>query len=268
MLTHTWHGVANYLGAVWDYRYFWSCLVQAELRRRYRRSLLGMGWSMLQPMMMTVVLALVYRRLFNISFWNFAPMLLTGLAFWNMFTQIVLQGCQSLVVAEPYLRQQPLPLAIFPLRTTLTIGFHFVISLAVALGFVVCFKGMPPILPLLTVLPTLGLLFLFAWAVAVLASFLHVYFPDTQHIAEVGLQMLMFLTPIMYPPDLLRQNGMGFLLQVNPLALLLDLLRAPIINGEYPALGNVGIALLCVGVVGSLAIWTVARLEERLIFAL
>lgn len=268
MFTQALHGVAGYLHSIWEYRYFWYSLVQAELRRRYRRSILGLGWSMLQPLAMTVVLALVYRKIFNISFWNFAPMLLTGLGFWTMFTQIVLQGCNCLVVAEPYLRQQPLPLAIFPLRTTLTVGFHFLVSLAVALGFVVCFKGMPPIGPLLTLLPALALLFAFGWAVAVVASFVHVHFPDTQHIAEVGLQALMFLTPVMYPPELLRTNGLEFLLRVNPLALLLELIRAPIIQGAYPDPVNFGLMLGFVAALAALATWTVAKFEDRLIFAL
>lgn len=268
MFTQACDGVADYFRSVWDYRYFWYSLVQAELRRRYRRSILGLGWSMLQPIAMTVVLALVYRKIFNISFWNFAPMLLTGLAFWNMFTQIVLQGCNCLVYAEPYIRQQPLPLAIFPLRVTLTTGFHFLIALTIAMAFVVFFKGVFSIGPMLMLLPTLGLLFAWAWSIAVIASFLHVHFPDTQHIAEVALQALMFLTPVMYPPELLRQNGLEFLLRVNPLALLLEMIRAPIIHGAYPDPSNLGLVLVFVFGLGGLAIWTVARFEDRLIFAL
>src|SRR3954469_19749433 len=155
MLSTAWRGVAGYLGAIWDIRYFWLCLVAAELRRRYRRSILGVGWSLLQPVTMTLVLALVFRRLYNISIWDFAPMLLTGLSFWNLLTHTVIHGCGSLVLAEPYIRQQPLPVAIFPLRSAITVGFHFLVSLAAAFAFVVVSKQVPGPLALLTLLPTL-----------------------------------------------------------------------------------------------------------------
>jgi ABC-type polysaccharide/polyol phosphate export permease len=268
MFTTAWRGVAGYLNGVWDYRYFWMNLVKAELQRRYRRSILGMGWSLLQPLSMTFVLGLVYRRAFHISFWEFAPLLLTGLAFWNFFSSIIVSGCHSVLIAESYIRQQPLPLAIFPLRTVLTVGFHFLISLMLAIGFVWIVRGPQPVLPLLALLPTLVLLFFFGWAVALLAAFAHVYFPDTQHLCEVGLPALMFLTPIMYPPSLLNSTGLGFVLRYNPLAAMLQMIRDPILNGQAPSLTAFAVALACVIVIAGFAVWMVARFERRLIFAM
>jgi ABC-type polysaccharide/polyol phosphate export permease len=260
--------IAAYLGTVWEYRYFWMSLVKAELQRRYRRSVLGLGWSLLQPMIMTFALGLVYRRAFNISFWDFAPLLLTGLAFWNFFSAIILVGCQSVMNAESYIRQQPVPLAIFPLRTVLTIGFHFLISLSLAIAFVWVVKGPQPVLPLLALLPTLVLLFFFGWAVALIAAFAHVYFPDTQHLCEVGLPVLMVLTPIMYPPSLLEMNHLGFTLRFNPLAIILQMIRDPILNGQAPSPVTFGVALACICAIVALACWVVARFERRLIFAM
>jgi lipopolysaccharide transport system permease protein len=268
MLTTVWRGIAAYLIAVWEFRYFWMSLVKSELQRRYRRSFLGLGWSLLQPMSMTFVLGLVYRKAFNISFWDFAPLLLTGLAFWNFFSSIVLVGCQSILNAESYIRQQPVPLAIFPLRTVLTVGFHFLISLGLAVTFIWVVRGPQPLLPLLALLPTLVLLFFFGWAVALLASFAHVYFPDTQHLCEVGLPVLMVLTPIMYPPSLLEANHLGFALHYNPLALMLQMIRDPILNGQAPSLMTFSVALACISLMVAAAGWVVARFERGLIFAM
>jgi ABC-type polysaccharide/polyol phosphate export permease len=269
MFTTAWRGVAGYLSGVWDFRYFWMSLVKAELQRRYRRSVLGLGWSLLQPVSMTFVLGLVYRRAFNISFWDFAPLLLTGLAFWNFFSSIILTGCQSIVGAESYIRQQPLPLAIFPLRTVMTVGFHFLISLALAVSFVWIVRGSQPLLPMLALLPTLLLLFFFGWAVALMAGFSHVYFPDMQHLLEVGLPVLMVLTPIMYPPRLLANNPrLAFVLDYNPLAILLRMIRDPILDGKAPSLMTFSVATLCIGVIAGFAVWVVARYERRLIFAM
>ncbi len=257
-----------YLGEVWSYRHFWLCLVRADLQRRYRRSALGLGWSLVQPVAMTCVLTLVYSRLFHMDWRHYGPLLLSGFAFWNYVTGCVLGGCGSLTVAEPYLRQQPLPAAIFPLRTVLTVGFHFLISLTLALVFAWLSGAPVNPLALLTLLPSLVLLFLFGWAVAILAGLGHAFFPDTQHLAELGLQALFFLTPIMYPPSLMEQHGLGGLSQVNPLARLLELLRLPLLEGQAAPWSCYAVATCATLVVAVAACWALARLERRLVFAL
>ena len=268
MPIQAWRAVALYLVSLWEFRFFWLSLVKAELLRRYRRSMLGLGWSLLQPLSMTVVLGVVYGSVFKLPFWEFAPMLLCGLAFWNMISQSILRGCHTLVSADAYIRQQPLPLAMFPLREVLVAGFHFLISLLLTLLLVWPLKGLSNPWALLALLPTLTLLFLFGWSLAMLAGFAHAYFPDTQHLAEVGLQVLLFLTPVMYPAKVLQDNGMGFLLQYNPLAVLLEMLRASVLYGDVPSPGTYAFAALLVAVPGTCAGWAIARLEHRVIFAL
>jgi ABC-type polysaccharide/polyol phosphate export permease len=268
MLTNAWRGLAAYLVLMWEFRYFWMSLVKAEVLRRYRRSVLGLGWSLLQPLAMTVVLGLVYRRLFNISFWDFAPLVLCGLAFWNMVSQAILRGCDSLVLSEAYIRQQPLPLAMFPLRSVLVVGFHFLVSLLLTFLLVWPLKGVFNPMALLALVPTLLILFVFAWSLAVLAGFAHAYFPDTQHLAEVALQVILFLTPVMYPSSLLEQNGLAFLLHYNPLAVLLEMLRESVLRGQVPSLATYAVASLLVSVPAGCAAWVVAKLEDRVIFVL
>jgi ABC-type polysaccharide/polyol phosphate export permease len=259
--------IASYFAEMWSYRHFWVQLVQNDLRKRYRRSLLGVGWSLLQPLAMTAVLALVYTRVLNISFLEFAPVLLSGLAFWTLFHSSCVQGCGCFLSAEAFIRQQPLPTLIFPLRVVLTSGFHFLISFSVALAFVIVSQGrVSP--ALLTLLPTLLILFLFAWSMATLCAYSHVYFPDTQHLMEVGLQILFYLTPIIYPRSVLEKNGLWFLLEFNPLALFLQLLRDPLLDGSMPSLLAYAKVLVFVLPCVGLACLTVSRLERRLIFAM
>jgi ABC-type polysaccharide/polyol phosphate export permease len=268
MPSSTWQATTDYFRSVWDYQPFWSALVQADLQRRYRRSFLGLGWSLLQPLGMTLVLGLVYRRLFNISFWDFAPLLLSGLAFWTFFSSVVLRGCESLVGAEPYIRQQPMPLIIFPLRAVLSSGFHFLIALTLAIVWAY-FRGMvKDPLALFSLIPTLALLFLFGWAVAIVAAFGHAFFPDMQHLAELSLQALMFLTPIMYPPELLAKADLGFLLQVNPLAIFVGMIREPILHGQVPSLAAYALVSGLVAIPIVAAGYIVSRWERQVIFAL
>lgn len=260
-------GIRAYINEMWEYRHFWFQLVRNDLRKRYRRSLLGLGWSLAQPIAMTIVLATVYSRVLNTQFLVFAPSLLTGLAFWTLLHSSCVLGCGSFLAGESFIRQQPLPTLIFPLRVVLTSGFHFLISLLLAIIFVSVNKlWIAP--ALLTLLPSLLLLGIFAWSVATLCAYAHIFFPDTQHLMEVGLQVLFYLTPIVYPPSLLEQNGMWWLLEVNPVAHLLQLIRDPILRGQVPELLTYAKVLLFVLPLSLAAGVTVARLERRLIYSM
>src|SRR6516225_7087995 len=126
--------MGNYLAAIWRCRYFWLSLVKTDLRTRYRRSMLGMGWSLLNPICMTVILTIVFSSIFHQDARTYAPFVLVGLACWNFITTATLNGCQCMFLGEKYIRQYPAPLAIYPLRTALGGTVHFLI----ALGVVVC----------------------------------------------------------------------------------------------------------------------------------
>jgi ABC-type polysaccharide/polyol phosphate export permease len=268
MLADLVRGVRDYAKEVWDHRFFWYHLVKCDLQKRYRRSALGAGWSLLQPLCMALVLTAVYSRVMALGFWQFGPTLLVGVAFWGLFSGACLQGCMSFIVADPYMRQQPLPTVIFPLRVVLLLGFHFLLSLLLGAVFGWIGAGTVHILGLLAVLPVIALLFVFCWSLAIIAAYAHVYFPDTQHILEVGLQVLFYLTPVIYPAALLHGNGLGWLLDVNPLAVYLDLLRLPLLTGEIPSAWLFAKGALMTVPLVAVAVALVARLESDLIFAL
>jgi lipopolysaccharide transport system permease protein len=260
-------GLKAYLSEMWEYRYFWVQLVRSDLQKRYRRSALGVGWSMLQPLAMTAVLALVYTRLFHLDLVTFAPMLLSGIAFWAFFHASCVGGCGCFLAGESFIRQQPLPTVIFPLRVVLTAGFHFLISMSIAIVFVCVTRGM--ISPaLLSLVPTMLLLVAFTWSAATVCAYTNIYFPDLQHLMEVGLQVVFYLTPIVYPARLLEENGLWFILEFSPLALILQLIREPVLFGHFPPLLTYLKVTAFVAPLVALAAVTVARLERRLIFAM
>src|SRR5262245_11940489 len=128
--------MGNYLAAIWRCRYFWMSLVRMDLRTRYRRSVLGMGWSLLHPIAMTAVLCAVFHVIFKPAqgvAW-YAPFLLAGLACWQFIVTVTTNGCQCLFQGEAYIRQYPAPMAIYPLRTALGGTVHFGIALAVVIA--------------------------------------------------------------------------------------------------------------------------------------
>ena len=260
--------VSSYLTDIWRLRYFWMSLVRVDLRAKYRRSILGIGWSLMHPIFMTFVFCAVFATLFKLDVRTYAPFLLVGLAFWNFVSGIAHQGCQCFINGEAYIRQQSAPMAIYPLRTTLACGFHFLIALVVAILLSFIFGGVHNALALVYLVPALVMLFLFGWCLALLCGVMNVLFQDTQHVIEILLQVLFYLTPIMYPPSMLAERRIGWIAGLNPLAGLVETLRRPILEGLPPSLSAVAMVSGLVIVMILLTAFTLSRLERRLVFYL
>ncbi|MFN4260431.1 MAG: ABC transporter permease [Gemmataceae bacterium] len=262
--------MVGYLSAVWRCRYFLMSLVRMDLRTRYRGSVLGLGWSLLHPIAMTATLCLVFRHLFQMNARDFAPFLLAGLSCWNYITATTLQGCRCFFQGESYIRQYPAPLAIYPLRTALGGMIHFLLALLVVLMLRLVVYGLPDPLAFLSLLPSLLMLFLLGWGMAVIAGFLNVYFQDTQHLAEIGFQILFYATPIIYKPELLLQRQyLQWLVILNPFVSFLELIRAPLLDGSHvPSMQAYIIASATVAFVLGLAGLLLYHCQRRLIFYL
>jgi ABC-type polysaccharide/polyol phosphate export permease len=257
-----------YLAAVWRCRYFWMSLVKMDLRTRYRGSMLGMGWSLLHPIAMTCILCIVFATLLGIEVVTYAPFLLAGLACWNYIVSVTLQGCQSFFQGESYIRQYPAPLAIYPLRTALGGTIHFLLALLVAVGLSWYCVGASSVVGYLSLIPSVALLFVFVWSLALLGAFANVYFQDTQHIAEIGFQLLYYLTPIMYDRQMLEDHHLGWLMKINPFVPMLQLIRDPLLHGYRASLTTFAEAGIIVLVTSTAAGLVLATLQKRLIFQL
>src|SRR5262249_9408817 len=157
---------------------------------------------------------------------------------------VTIQGCQCFFQGEAYIRQHPAPLAVYPLRTALGGTIHFLIALVVVLGLTWYFRGFANLPSLWRLVPAVTLLFVLGWSLAVLAGFANVLFQDTQHLSEIGFQILFYATPIMYLPSLLKSLTIGWLLEYNPVVPLLQLIREPILYGRIPAIETYATALL------------------------
>ena len=260
------------LATVWRFRHFWLSLAGLDLRVRYRRSALGIGWSLLHPVVMTVVFCVAFASWLGTGDWRTAaPFYLTGLAVWDVIKHSAVQGSLTFLRNEPYIRQSPLPLAVYTLRTSLGTAVHFGIALGVAVVATAVLHPadhLTPLYALWAVLPAATLLLAFCWAVTALGAVANVFFHDTQHLAEVGLGIGFFLTPIIYPKERLTERGLGLVADANPVVAFLDVIRDPLLTGEPPSAMAFAKAagLTFIAVVAAVAVF--ARFERRLVFHL
>jgi lipopolysaccharide transport system permease protein len=257
-----------YCQGIWRYRYFWLSLVKMDLRSRYRGSVLGMGWSLLHPIAMTAIFTIVFATVFHKDAASYGLYVLTGLACWNFLLTSTVSGCGCYFAADSYIRQQPVPLAIYPLRVALGTMFHFLIALFLCLILVACLKTDWNVPALLSLPASCILLLMLGWALATLGGLATVYFRDTRHLTEIGFQVLFYMTPVIYDTKDIHGAMILRLLHFNPIFPFLDLFREPLLYGHTPSLQLYAKACTIVVVAVLSASYALSKLEKRLIFHL
>jgi lipopolysaccharide transport system permease protein len=256
----------TYFQRIWKLRWFWYSLVENDLQTRYRHSFLGIGWSLVRPLGLTLIFCIVFGRLFQIPLAEYAPFVLVGLTLWQFVVENTTLGCRSFQAGAAYIRQQAVPLAIFPLRMALGAAFHMGVALLLGLAVTWYFSGFINLATLPAVLPALVLFFLFGWSVATICGLSQTHFPDTVYMLELLLQFLFYLTPIMYRPHTIQsQPGLSWVVDCNPLWSLMQLIRQPL-AGQLPSLYNLAVSLVFVGGMTALALWYLRKLERTLVF--
>jgi len=266
----------RHLSAVWTARHFLLALVQLDLRLRYRRSVLGVGWSLLHPIAMTIVFTVVFSQLFGDSNpVGYAAFALAGLAVWGFLREAATSGSRAFLQNEAYIRQSPMPYTIYTLRTVLGQAIHSSLALVIVVCWLVLWKGDPGVLVgLALAIPGMIITLIAAWAIATIGAFIDAFFHDTAQILEVGCQIGFFLTPIMYRRSLLDQRGLGWVVDINPVNLYLSVIRDPLLGGIPSSEGLVQLsyayfaAVVFTGVLVGLAAGVVSWLQKKVIFYL
>jgi len=228
-------------------------LVARDLKVRYRRSVIGALWTMLQPLLTMAVLMAVFSSIFRFKIDNFAVYALSGILFWNFFSQSIVSSMNSLSGNAPILKLLPVPTMVFPVATILSGVVNVGLAL-VPLGLILLVTG-HPLSPALFFLPIAILLSAaFTLGVGLLLSPLSVFFADVTELVGVMLMMLMYLTPIFYPMEIVPEK-LRWVVRFNPVRSILEVFRDPIYHGKIPPLSHFSVALvvavlsLCVGYV-------------------
>lgn len=206
-------------------------LARLDLIRRYTATGLGLAWAILAPLGMAVVIGTVFSQLFDQALAEFLPYLFMNLTLWAFFTGCLEGGAIAFIAAEGYIKQVPnVSLWAYPLRMMLAAFVVLVLGLC-AVVVVSLLLGVRPTLAWWTVVPGLAAWLAFGLAIAVLSAVLNTVARDFEYIQGVAVQALFYATPVMYPPQMLTDHGLGWLLTINPLYHLMMLVRTPLVYG-------------------------------------
>lgn len=217
----------------------WSLMARNDIRQRYRRSVLGPLWLTMSLAILIGTLSVLYGALLGMPLRSYLPFLTLGYLTWTFVSSLVADGCRCLIEGESYLKQARLPKTMFVLRVVwrnvIVFAHNLLVFAVVALWF-----GIPFTWWSLTSLAAFVVLCVNGISVGLLLGMLSARFRDVPQIVAAAMQVLFFVTPILFKPELLGPRA--GLLELNPLLHLVAILRAPLL-GEAPGLDNWIVAL-------------------------
>lgn len=231
-------------------------LVRRDLTIRYKRSALGVLWTMLHPLLLMLIFTVVFSALFGVRTPRYEIYFLSAYLAWNFFAQTVVNAMASVTWNGPLMKRVRVPPSIFTLAIVISGLVNLVLALVVL--FVIMIVSGAPLHAELAFLPVSVLLVgLFTFGVSLALTAVSVLFADVREMVQAGLPALMYLTPIVYPvtivPDRFR-----LLIQLNPLVYVAEVVRAPIYYGVVPSATTLLIATV-VSLGAAVVGWSIFR---------
>lgn len=228
------------LRELWRYRDLLRLLVSNSIKTRYKRSALGVFWTLLNPLLTTIVLSIAFAQLFRFQIANYTIYLLVGLVIWGFFNQSTTQAMSTLIWGSSLIKRIYIPRTIFAIAVLGNALINLLLTL-IPLGVIMLFTRHPFTLALLWLPLAILLMAMFTLGFSLLISTLAVYFVDVVDLYSIILTVWFYLTPVIYPLDIVPDKYAA-LVALNPMTLFLGLFRAIIYTGESPTLQSWGIA--------------------------
>lgn len=220
-----------------------SELVSRDFKLKYRRSILGVLWSVLNPLLMMIVLTAVFSFVFRFQIENFALYLIIGQTLFNYISGATSDCMTSIIANSSLIKKIRINKLIFPVEKTLFGLVNFAISLIAVIIVMIYFQVMPTWnivwLPFLLICA-----FFFALGIGLILATLAVFFRDVIHLWGVITTAWMYATPIIYPADIL-QGWMMAIMQWNPMYYFVNFFREIALWGTTPPLSEFGIVTFC-----------------------
>ena len=215
-------------------RHLWGMLGWQDVRRRYRRSVLGPFWLTISMGVLVAALGTLYGMLLRVELVDYAPFLALGFIVWALISGVITEGCTAFIGAEGIIRQVGLPLSVHVYRLIWR-NFLILCHNSVVFVIVAAIFGVWPGWAGLLAVPGLALLCLNGIWAGLLLGIICARFRDLPPIAASVVRILFFVTPIIWMPELMP--GRAFVLDFNPFYHLVEVVRAPLL-GKVPGLGS------------------------------
>ena len=251
------------LAGGWQRRWMWGALAVHDIKLRYRGSLLGPFWLTISTAIMVVAMGVIYPYLFHMKAGRYVPYLAVGLIVWQLLSGIVNEGCTAFLSEESIIQQVPVPFSIHAYRCVcrnfLVLGHNLVI---VPFGMLVL--RLPVDWQIVMFVPGLVLLAINGVWLSILLGMVSARFRDVPPIVTNFVQVVFFLTPVIWPLDALH-GPLRSVIVMNPFFAAMDIVRAPLL-GVAPAATSWPIMLVTTAVGCGLGFALFARFRTRIAY--
>ena len=248
-----------WLGLVW-------LLVRKELKVRYKGSVFGYVWSMLNPLLYMCVLAFVFSHVMRFKTENYTLFVLSGILAWNIFLQGVVLGTSSIVNNSALLKKVRVPATVFPAASVGSCLVNFLLAL---IPFIIISLIMTKsISGLVLVVPAVVFPYaVFVFGIGLTLGSLNVLFRDIAHMLEPILNMVFYATPIIYPPETIPER-FRWLLTANPIATYVLSIRSLLYDRVMPSATDLGLVYLYAAISLCCGLIVYRRTRDKFIYRL
>ena len=227
-------------------RFILKQLVTKDFKRKYRRSVLGIAWSVLNPLMMMIVMSVVFSFVFRADIENYPLYLILGNITFSFMSESTSQALMSFIDAAPLLKKVRVSRFVFPVQKVLFALVNFTFSL-VAVALVMLWFRVVPTWHIIWLPVCLFLLVLFCSGIGLIVGSLAVFFRDVVHLWSVILTAWTYLTPIFWVPTQLAANGaptwVMSIVELTPMYGFVTFMRDIFLWNQNPSMQTLG---LCV----------------------
>ena len=222
----------SFIQELYKYRYLIQELVIRDIKKKYRRSVLGVVWSILNPLLMMAVTAMVFSTLFRFDIGNYPLYLITGQVLFTFYSESTSFAMSSIIDNAGLIRKIYIPKYLFPLSRVISscVNLFFTIP---ALILIILVTGEPLTFAMLSFIVPLFLFFIFCLGIGLILSTMTVYFRDMFHLYGILLSLLNYATPIFYPEKIVPVQ-FAWLLTLNPLYYFFKAFRMSVYEGVLP----------------------------------
>lgn len=231
-----------YFDAFKKYRYLLEDLVAKDFKLKYRRSVLGFLWSILNPLLMMLVITAVFSNMFKSDIEYFPVYYLCGYLIFNFVIEATNGALTSIVQSGYLIKKVYIPKYIFPLEKS-SFALVNVLFSFVAVVIVILITGMPIKTTIFLIPIPIFLAFIFSTGLGLILASMNTFFRDMGHLYSVWTTAWMYLTPMFYPISIIPDN-IKTVIYYNPLYYYVTYLRMLVIDGEIPGM-EINVICIC-----------------------
>lgn len=225
---------------LYQYRELLKSNVKKEIRGKYKGSFLGVLWSFINPLLSVLVYAIVFPLILKNPQPNYVVFLIIGIVPWNFFVTVMNQGVNTVVINGNIIKKVYFPREILPISVVTSGLVNFFISCLIILGFIV-FGGMS-LSPVMLLAPVIAIIqFILSLGLLLVLSAINVYIRDVEYIVNFIMTLLFYATPILYSSELFKNTAFAWIMNINPLAHIINAYRDVFYYQQLPNFSSLGI---------------------------